>query len=157
MFKSRSAASQSYTSSLDEQPKVEVIKPIFNSEEVVSTNLLSDSGQKEISIDHIIKNWEPFLQSIKRKLVSTYALMREVKPVSLEKGILRVYLNENLRILKQAIENEDNMSHIVSSFQEVFLVTVKVVIIDEIIDNSEEAKIIDYFSSVVKSSNIVVK
>lgn len=111
-----------------------------------------------IDLDMIINRWDQFLLAIKKRLVSTYALMREVKPISLANGVLKLYLNENLRILKHAIENEDNMSHIIASFHETFNVRVKVVIVDEIVDNNnDQAKVMEYFKAVVDPTNIKMK
>lgn len=117
-----------------------------------------DVEPASIDLDMINNRWDQFLLAIKKRLVSTYALMREVKPISLTNGVLKLYLNENLRILKHAIENEDNMSHIVASFHETFNLRVKVVIVDEIVDNNnDQAKVLEYFKAVVDPTNIKMK
>lgn len=141
---------------LDIKSSVNILEPRIT-EPVVENQVINNDEILELDIENVVKRWELFLLSIKKKLVSTYALMREVKPLSLENGVLKLYLNENLRILKQAIENDDNMMHIVASFREIYNLTVKVVIIDEIIDNNEETKVKDYFSQVTKPSNITIK
>lgn len=107
--------------------------------------------------DSVISKWELFLLAVKKRLVSTYALMREVKPLSYTNGTLKLFLNENLRILKHAIENEDNMNHIHEAFIEVYNAPVKVVIVDEIVDNNEHEKIIEYFKDLVDPSKITIK
>lgn len=110
-----------------------------------------------ISIDLIRNSWDQYLLAIKRRLVSTYALMKEVKPISYQDGLLKLYLNESLKILKPAIENPDNLQHIQGAFEEYFGVSIKVVIIDEIISKDYSQDVRNYFEGLMDGDKLIIK
>lgn len=144
------------------QSAVERVVPNRSEAQTSQTPLITETSHLDLSPDSIdlekvLSQWETYLLAIKKHLVSTFALMREVKPIAYENGLLKLYLNENLRILKTAIENNDNMRIIKESFYEVFSVRVNVTIVDQMESGEEERKVKQYFSDLLDPSKIVVK
>ncbi len=110
-----------------------------------------------ISIDLIRASWDQYLLAIKKRLVSTYALMKEVKPIAYQEGLLKLYLNESLKILKPAIENQDNLQHIQAAFEETFGISIKVVVLDEIINKDYSQDVRDYFEGLMDGDKLIIK
>lgn len=124
--------------------------------EPVSPNVnVSDMGQ--ISFNDIQNKWDALLLAIKNRLVSTHALMREVQPVAFENGQLTLLLNSDLKILKPALENEDNLGHILAACQSVYGMTPKVVIIDEPLSDNRVDSLKAYFEGALSEDGIIIK
>ncbi len=110
-----------------------------------------------LTLDVIKKYWDDYLICIKEQLVTTFALMKEVKPIQFDNGMLTMQINEQFAILRTAIENENNMNNILSSFKKVYGQEIKVNIIDYDVVDDREKKIKDYFDEVVENDKIIIK
>ncbi|MCK8060864.1 MULTISPECIES: DNA polymerase III subunit gamma/tau [unclassified Fusibacter] len=105
----------------------------------------------------IKENWDKYMSSVKERLVSTYALMKEVKPVSFKNGKLQLQLNEALKILKPAIENEDNMFHICEAFKHTFGSLPKIEIIDYALEDTRADEVKSFFKNLVDDDHVIIK
>jgi DNA polymerase III gamma/tau subunit len=120
-----------------------------SSEEIISCG--------DLSLDQIKEKWDLYMNAIKGRLVSTYALMKEVKPVSFKNDKLQLQLNEALKILKPAIENEDNMYHITQAFKDTFGALPKIEIIDYALEDTRVDEVKSFFKDLVDDDQVIIK
>jgi DNA polymerase-3 subunit gamma/tau len=124
------------------------------SEDTSSVELISCG---DLSLDQIRSKWDLYMNAIKGRLVSTYALMKEVKPVSFKNDKLQLQLNEALKILKPAIENEDNMYHISEAFKATFGALPKIEIIDYALEDTRVDEVKSFFKDLVDDDQVIIK
>jgi DNA polymerase-3 subunit gamma/tau len=138
-----------------EEPKL----PVQGEEEGVNLqeNLPTTSEGNELTLEQIKEKWDIYLQAVRKQLVSTYALMKEVQPVFYQEGLVKFHLNEMLKILKPALENHDNITHIQRAFYNTYGISPKVVILDTPLEDTRAKELTDFFREVVDPNQIVIK
>ncbi|SHH78200.1 DNA polymerase III subunit gamma/tau [Sporanaerobacter acetigenes] len=122
--------------------------PIQNEKkEVEEEKIIIDDG-KEINIAHIKREWENVLKVIKKKRISTQALLLEGSPMDYQNNILTIGFKEGYGLHREALGKKDNKEFVEKSVSNYFNKNIRVEFVmakedEEENEKDEEQELID--------------
>ena len=122
--------------------------PIQNEKkEVEEEKMIIDDG-KEINIAHIKREWENVLKVIKKKRISTQALLLEGSPMDYQNNILTIGFKEGYGLHREALGKKDNKEFVEKSVSNYFNKNIRVEFVmakedEEENEKDEEQELID--------------